>query len=90
MNVRTTKLPPERLESVDIDRFGIIAYGDNNLYPQHLKRIVQASGTATLCLNRYAKFVEGFGFGVELATMPVNEEGVTADDLLHDVAGDLC
>lgn len=90
MNVRTTKLPPERLESVDIDRFGIIAYGDNNLYPQHLKRIVQASGTAMLCLNRYAKFVEGFGFGVELAAMLVNEEGVTADDLLHDVAGDLC
>lgn len=90
MNVKTTKLPPERLESVDIDRFGIIAYGDNNLYPQHLKRIVQASGTAMLCLNRYAKFVEGFGFGVELAAMLVNEEGVTADDLLHDVAGDLC
>jgi hypothetical protein len=90
MNVRTTKLPPERLESVDIDRFGIIAYGDNNLYPQHLKRIVQASGTATLCLNRYAKFVEGFGFGAELAAMPVNDDGVTTDDLLHDVAGDLC
>ena len=90
MNVTTTKLPPERLDPVDIERFGIIAYGNNNLYPQHLKRIVQASGTATLCLNRYAKFVEGFGFGVELATMPVNEEGVTVDDLLHDVAGDLC
>ncbi len=90
MNVKTTKLPQERVEVVDIDRFHIMAYGADNLYPQHLKRIVQASGTATLCLNRYAKFVEGFGFGVELATLPVNDDGVTADDLLHDIAGDLC
>ena len=90
MNVKTTKLPQERVEVVDIDRFHIMAYGADNLYPQHLKRIVQASGTATLCLNRYAKFVEGFGFASELATMPVNDDGVTADDLLHDVAGDLC
>lgn len=90
MNVKTTKLPQERVEVVDIDRFHIMAYGADNLYPQHLKRIVQASGTATLCLNRYAKFVEGFGFGAELATLPVNDDGVTADDLLHDVAGDLC
>ena len=52
MNVTTTKLPPERLDPVDIERFGIIAYGNNNLYPQHLKRIVQASGTETLCLKR--------------------------------------
>ena len=90
MNVKTAKIPPSRVEKDYSSRFNVETYGEDNLYPQHLKRIVQASGTATLCLNRYAKFVEGYGFGGLLASMPVNAEGVTADDLLHDVSGDLC
>lgn len=90
MNVLSAKKPAERVTSKDLQRFDIESYGADNLYPQNLKRIVQASGTATLCLNRYAKFVEGYGFGGELASLVVNDEGVTADDMLHDISGDLC
>ena len=90
MNVKTAKKPKPRVEDNYSSRFNVETYGEDNLYPQNLQRIVQASGTATLCLNRYAKFVEGFGFGGDLATLIINDDGVTADDLLHDVSGDLC
>ena len=90
MNVKTAKKPKPRVEEDYSSRFNVETYGEDNLYPQNLQRIVQASGTATLCLNRYAKFVEGFGFGGDLATLIVNDDGITADDLLHDVSGDLC
>ena len=90
MNVKTAKKPKPRVEDNYSSRFNVETYGEDNLYPQNLQRIVQASGTATLCLNRYAKFVEGFGFGGDLATLIVNDEQDTADDLLHDVSGDLC
>ena len=90
MNVRTTKTPLPRIDTDYQSRYNITTYGADNLYPQHLQRITKASGTATLCLNRYAKFVEGWGFDERLSRMVVNDEGETADTLLHDVVGDLC
>lgn len=53
--------------------------------------ITGASGTAQLCLNRYEKFVEGYGFDDDiLAGWQINRDGTTTDDLLKSVAGDLC
>ena len=89
MNVQKARKPQERVEVDYSSKFGIKTYGTDNLYPQNLKKIVQASGTATLCLNRYAKFIEGYGFEGELRTLVVNDDGATADDILHDVAGDV-
>ena len=90
MNVQTTKLAPKRVEFDYNSRFNITTYGEDNLYPQHLQRITRASGTATLCLNRYQKFVEGWGFNELFAQLQINDEEETADTLLHDIAGDLC
>ena len=82
--------PQKRLEVVDVSSLRIQSYGYNNLYPQHIAGIVAASGTASLCLDRYKKFVEGFGFKDEtLASYVVGRGGRTADDLLHSVADDL-
>lgn len=90
MNVRNTIKPQPRMDTPDIERFHIQAYGYNNLYPQHLAGIVAASGTASLCLERYRKFVEGYGFADEnLAALVVGRGGRTADDLLREVADDL-
>lgn len=62
---------------------------DVNLYPQNIASIVAASGTGTLCLNRYAKFVEGNGFvDVAFSEMVVNRAGETADTILHSLAQD--
>lgn len=90
MNVKTAKKSPPRIDVNYLTRFNLQTYGADNLYPQHLQDITGASGTAELCLNRYAKFIEGYGFDNDaFATYRVNRAGTTADELLHDVAGDV-
>lgn len=90
MNAKNTKIPEERIDVRYEQRFRMQSYGKDNLYPQNLLAITSASGTAALCLNRYSKFVEGFGFINEtLSEFVVNRAGNTMDDLLKDVARDL-
>ena len=90
MNVRNAKKPRPRVEVGYLSRFKLQSYGNDNLYPQHLAAITRASGTAELCLNRYAKFIEGYGFANEaISDVVVNHVGTTADELLHDIAQDV-
>ena len=90
MNVRTIKKPKRRIDTSYISRFRMQAYGYDNLYPQNLAHITDASGTACLCLNRYARFIEGYGFNDNiLALSKLNNKGDTADDVLRSVANDL-
>ena len=90
MNVKTAKKSPPRVDVNYLMRFNLQTYGADNLYPQHLQDITGASGTAELCLNRYSKFIEGFGFDNEaFANYKLNTFGTTGDELLHDVAEDL-
>ena len=90
MNVKTVKKPKRRVDIGYVSRFKMQAYGYDNLYPQNLARITEASGTAMLCLNRYARFIEGYGFDSDiLAALAMNQQGDTADDLLRNVAQDL-
>lgn len=88
MNVKTAKKPRPRFDTSYIARFGMQAYGEDNLYPQNLQRITSASGTAVTCLSRYAKFVEGGGMADGGAAV-INHHGMTVDDLLHDIANDV-
>lgn len=90
MNVRNAKKPQRRIDVNYEQRFKLQSYGNDNLYPQNIMAITAASGTARLCLNRYEKFVEGYGFNDEvLSELKVNRWGDTTDDLLKAVAGDL-
>ena len=90
MNVRAVKIPAQRFKVEDSSRYGIQTYGEDNLYPQHLRRITSASGTAELCLARYAEFIEGNGFIEDLtAEQSVNITKETFDDLLHLLAEDV-
>lgn len=90
MNVNAVKPTHQRVDVRYLDRFRIQTYGYDNLYPQHIKAITSASGTASLCLDRYAKFIEGDGFGnEEFSSYVLNRAGVTGDELLHNVADDV-
>jgi hypothetical protein len=51
-----------RYEQRDDSRFGIVNWGIYNDYPQRILEIAAASGTATVCFEKYAKFIEGDGF----------------------------
>lgn len=90
MNVKTAKKPQRRVDVNYLQRFNLQGYGNDNMYPQNITSIVGASGTAQLCLDRYHKFIEGYGFNDGFfSEMEVNREGLTMDDLLHQVAGDV-
>lgn len=90
MNVRTAKKPQPRVDVDYLQRFHCQSYGADNLYPQNVMDITNASGTAKLCLSRYEKFVEGYGFDNEmLSEVVIDRDGSTMDDLLHQVAKDL-
>lgn len=89
MNVRTAKKPAKRIDTRYLSALRLQSYGADNLYPQHLQEITAASGTATTCLARYQKFIEGNGFANELADAIVNRQGMTGDDVLHQIAQDV-
>lgn len=90
MNVLGAKKPPKRIEMEYERRFRMQRYGLDNLYPQNISAIVGASGTAMLCLNRFMRFIEGYGFDEAVSGIRVNHLGQQMDDLLalvvHDVA----
>ena len=89
MNVVGAKKPFERLRQDYERRFQMQRYGENNLYPQNLFAIVGASGTAMLCLNRYERFIEGYGLSEATAGIRCNRMGQTIDDILSLVAHDV-
>lgn len=90
MNVRTAKKPESRVGSSYSQQFRMQTYGEDNLYPQNLLAITSASGTARLCLSRYAKFIEGFGFkDTRFSEYVVNRKGDTADSILHNICEDI-
>lgn len=89
MNVVGAKKPFERLRQDYERRFQMQRYGENNLYPQNLFAIVGASGTAMLCLNRYERFIEGYGLSEATAGVKCNRMGQTIDDILSLVAHDV-
>ena len=90
MNVKSTKKPEKRIDINYVQRYHMQSYGRDNLYPQNIMSIVKASGTATLCLSRYEKFVEGYGLQDDvLADMIINRDGNTIDNLLKSIACDL-
>ena len=90
MNVKSTKKPEKRIDINYVQRYHMQSYGRDNLYPQNIMSIVKTSGTATLCLSRYEKFVEGYGLQDDvLAGTIINRDGNTIDNLLKSIACDL-
>jgi len=90
MNYKGVKIEKPRYTTNFISSLGIQSYGEDNLYPQDLSRLISASGTGGVCLERYATFLEGNGFKNEkTADTVVNHIGETCNDLLHLIAMDL-
>lgn len=90
MNIRQVKTPEVRVDVRYLSQLGIKAYGTDNLYPQKVAQIIDASPTGSQCLERYIRFIEGNGFeALNFAEMVVNNQGETADDLCSQSASDL-
>ncbi|RPD46787.1 hypothetical protein DNI29_11520 [Hymenobacter sediminis] len=62
-------------------------WGDDNLYPQRLLAAYAGSGTATVCAERKAQFIEGNGFtDTTFYRAVIDRAGGTLDALLQPVA----
>lgn len=80
----------ERLDVNYIRQFGIQSYGEDNLYPQTLRQLVKGSSTGSECLERYADFIEGYGFrDIPFSEYVVNRKGDTMDDIHEAVCRDM-
>lgn len=77
MNVNELKKKSNRrVDTGYLRNLGIQSYGDDNLYPQHLRNIIAASSTGSECAERYANFIEGNGFReVAFSEYVVNRRG---------------
>lgn len=85
-----SKKADRRLDVGYIQVLGIQTYGSDNLYPQTLRNIVMASSTGSECLDRYADFIEGYGFrDVAFSEYVVNRRGETVDDIHEAVCRDM-
>ena len=91
MNVNELKKKSNRrVDTGYLRNLGIQSYGDDNLYPQHLRNIIAASSTGSECAERYANFIEGNGFReVAFSEYVVNRRGDTADDIHAFVCKDV-
>jgi hypothetical protein len=77
---------PNRIVKKEVSQYGIIAYDDDNLYPQRVEAIIANSGTASLCADWFARFVFGQGFeDVPFSRIQVNSKGLTMDKLLQGI-----
>jgi hypothetical protein len=67
----------------------IQSYDSDNNYPGRILDIIKASGTATSCVNLYAKFINGKGFkDQKFWKSRVNRKGITVDKLLRSNCND--
>lgn len=89
MKLSNIKEEPERIEVADIASLGVQSFGKFNDYPQRLRRVTSASGTAKSCISTYAKFIQGLGFDdVVFYKSVINSNGLTCDQLLRLVSKD--
>jgi len=90
MNISEVKSPKPRLSYPNIDNLKILGYGENNVYPQEIRDIIDSSESGSSCLDRYIGFIQGNGFlDEEFAELKVNRQGDTNDDILNQIANDL-
>lgn len=90
MNVKNTKKADKRVDIGYLSSLGIQAYGHNNLYPQELRAIIDASPNGSTCVERRATYIEGNGIASQvLADTVCDLLGSTFDDIHHLVSEDM-
>jgi len=90
MNIETVKRADKRFKTPFNSSLGIQAYGEHNLYPQEIVKIVACSESASTCMDRYISFISGNGFqDVNFSQRTLNSKRETADDILQLVSADV-
>lgn len=77
-----------RVEVKNSKSDGIQSFDQDNLYPQRIKNIISNSGTASSCINLFAKFILGDGFKDKVFWKTKINGTQTVDQLCRLVAQD--
>ena len=89
---RANNLPNSdvRIRTSDLKSLHVLAYDDDNCYPQRMNNLKNSSRSAKAAVNLYAKFIRGGGFiDKEFFKLVCNDKGETADDILSRASDDL-
>jgi hypothetical protein len=88
--MRASNVTSEPRIKVKLDKTkGVQSFDIDNNYPARIDNIISHSGTATSCVNLYAKFIIGDGFkDKKFWKSKINEDGLTIDKLLRYLAKD--
>lgn len=90
MNVKHTKRPEMRVDMKFLSSLGIKTFGDDNLYPQVLRDIVNSSPSGRTCIERRSTYIEGDGLAsIALSEAVCNLQGETVDEVHHLCADDI-
>lgn len=88
--MKASALKTAKRVDIRIDKsLNIQYYGESNDYPQRVDEVVNASGTAGQCVEKYCDFIIGRGFADEvLFKLIANKKGQTADYILSQIGYD--
>jgi hypothetical protein len=89
LNYHTLPQAAPRMIKVDGRQWQIQTYDIDNGYPQRMLSLINASPTATACVNLFAKFIMGQGCRDKVFyKTPINGRNLTPDKLLRLIARD--
>ncbi len=90
MKVHSNDKTKKKLKTNPIKGLGIISYDYDNAYPQRTEQIALSSSTGTNCLRIRKKFIAGLGISdPELWKMVINSDGLTLDQFVRNIAGQI-
>ena len=73
----------DRIKAEELKKFNILAYDDDNLYPQKIREIINGSSTAKSCTDRLTAFLVGKGLTNKvLESYVINSENDTIYNVL--------
>lgn len=68
---------------------GVVSYDADNLYPQRIANLIDASKTATACVAKAAENIVCEGFAVEEFARMTNDNGQDMNDILEFIGEDI-
>lgn len=90
MNIKRTKKPETRVDVRFLSSLGVKTFGEDNLYPQILRDIVNSSPSGRTCIERRATYIEGDGLtSIALSKAVCDLQGTTIDEVHHLCADDM-
>ena len=85
----TLKTAEKRIQNVDVKRYNILGYDQDNNYPGRMSNLLNSSNTAFSCYTTFVRFVVGEGLvDVDFGKSVINRKGLTVSGLHRQITED--